>query len=144
MNILCLQIKMCEQALLPSPNWFLPTVASCSGNGTLAYGARTGIVLIFSVEKKDGAAPSPNFEILSNAHREKVTTLSFLNRPVPVESGLPPNLLASASEDGAVLIWNVDKKENILQHSEHNVSIPHCYFIMVLCNNLTVFVRLLK
>lgn len=132
--------KMSEQAMLPSPNWFLTTVAACSSDGTLAYGSRNGIVVITSIKEKEGSSSTLDFETIPNAHREKVIAMSFSSRNLP-DSGLPPFPLASASEDGMVIIWNLESLEILQRHREHvsikyvSVSFKGLFFSLKLKNN---------
>jgi WD40 repeat protein len=111
--------QMSKQALLPSPNWFLNSLADCAPDGTLAYGSRNGIVLVQSINFTEGCAPSPSFSLIPNAHREKdrVTALAFSNRSLDEEGA--PFLLASSGDDGAVAIWDFTSQDLIQKHSEH-------------------------
>ena len=125
-------LKMAEQILPPSPNWFLTTVASCSLSGVLAYGVRNGIVVIDSVVQKEAGPPTIKMKALPNAHREKVTSVSFSKRTLP-DSGLATFPLASASEDGSVMIWNMTTMKLAQEHREH-VSVEFLLIYMTLRN----------
>jgi WD40 repeat protein len=110
---------MSKQALLPSPNRFLLSLADCSPDGTFAYGARNSLVLLHSVTFSEGCAPAPKFSLIPNAHRDKhkVTAVAFSNRSL--NEGLGNYFLASTGDDGAVAIWDTNALELVRKHAHH-------------------------
>ncbi|XP_059487446.1 gem-associated protein 5-like [Neocloeon triangulifer] len=112
---------MSNQALLPAPNWFLNSLADCSADGTLAYGSRNGLVLIQSIAFSEGHAPSPEFSLIPNAHKERITGVSWSNRTLNEEA--PKYLLASISDDCAVAVWDTDSLSLVQKHHEHKFPI---------------------
>ncbi|XP_017790259.1 PREDICTED: gem-associated protein 5 [Habropoda laboriosa] len=89
---------MNETTLPPSPNWYLSNILACSFNGTVAWGARDMIV----VAKSEGNGKALQYSIIKHSHKSKVTCLAFTPEFEEI------NLLASAGNDNAIKIWNLE------------------------------------
>ncbi|XP_076752197.1 gem-associated protein 5-like isoform X2 [Xylocopa sonorina] len=99
---------MNEVTLPPSPNWYLSNILACSYNGTVAWGARSMIVV---------AKPSENkkilqYSIIRHAHKSKVTCVAF----TPYFEELNANLIASTGDDNTIKIWNLETLSIMYTH----------------------------
>ncbi|XP_069679265.1 gem-associated protein 5 [Periplaneta americana] len=106
---------MNDEILPPSPNWYLSNVLACAADGTIAYGSRNNIVIARSVV--GSTSHTPNISIISSAHKERITVVSFST--VGDDTNTYWNCLASAGDDSVVKVWNLDSLAPLLAHNSH-------------------------
>ncbi|KAG7201057.1 hypothetical protein KM043_017605 [Ampulex compressa] len=104
-----LRTAMEETTFPPSPNWYCSRILACSHDGIIAYGSRHCMVV--ARLKSDGSGLT--YSIISNAHKERVTSVAF--RP-PFEE-VNSVLLASGGDDGSVNIWKLDDYSKTYSYS---------------------------
>ena len=103
---------MSTNTVLPaSPNWYCSKVSAGNKAWIYVFGARHDVFCF------DCQNFPPKFKGIFLGHREKVTALCLGDRGEEVTK------CCSASEDGAVKLWDVETREVIQEHGLHNVSI---------------------
>lgn len=90
--------------VLPSPNWYLPAIASVNEEGQLAFGARNEVYIVDVrtqwLEKRMGGQEG------------RISSVCFLHGPLP---------LLAASSDRTLCLWNYEKGSVHARHKEHKV-----------------------
>ena len=109
---------MNEETLPPSPNWYLSNVLACTADGTIAYGAKNNIVIAKYLPGYS-ANLTPQISIIRNAHKERVTVVTFSTSRE--NSDKYWNCLASAGDDSVIRIWNLETLSPLLAHNAHVV-----------------------
>lgn len=92
-------------AFPPSPNWFLPNIASSGVDGLLAFGARNDVYLL--------DLRTQRVVRVLQGHTARVTGTAFCDP----ESGL----LASCSADQSIILWNLANGSVLEKIKEHSV-----------------------
>ncbi|XP_053399556.1 gem-associated protein 5-like [Mercenaria mercenaria] len=99
---------MSVKVISASPNWYCSKVADSNSSGILVFGARHD-VYVFGCDQYP-----PTFKSVFVGHKEKLTALTLCEHEEYVK------MCCSASEDGAVKLWNVEDNVVNLEHSIHS------------------------
>jgi len=101
---------MSTRVIPASPNWYCSRVIDSNESKLIVYGARN-CVYIYNYEEYP-----PAYLGVYTGHREKITTLSLCHNEDY------SSLCCSASEEGAVKVWDTNDKSTKCEHSIHSVS----------------------
>lgn len=110
-------------AFPPSPNWYLPTIASYKSPGYLSFGARNNVYILDIRTQR-------TLKVLQG-HTNRVTGTAFVEDD--------SELIASCSADQSVILWNHSTGNIVEKMKDHSVRILVRYFRVEQFTNLIDF-----